>query len=1137
MISIVVMNGEEEFLKFLDPELCELKEAQSIDGLKTLELEYYFQDAKDDKELFQIGNKIWVQGDVNLSDCLYVINTSVKQSVFKDNSFTLEAEEVLVELNYTPLVSHTELSKECFTTKTDNDELTVRIDWNSLNNWFGEYFNIGVVQECLTETVSYVPFTGTMTRMGLLRHIEEETGNIFVTRYEKDILENTIHRYLDFLNPINVNKNWQLNLEYQFMGEMTHYSFDDEGNPVDEDKPWNVTRFINSHIEPESKDETVSPYNPETDEADTQYDTEDTTYTWIPEDENVEDPSTIKQYKNYHDIIAENLEFRILDENLEQYTVGGVDLKWSASDISFSADTGNWLITLTQTGNILGLCVNESSFVVAPQSSTEPSEKYSAAIKNGTLQPIPLSDVNIVLSDDTYFEIYDTEYNQSLFRTQLNNQIGHVHREVLDFGFNLEDVQYNIDETSTYTAISPVLSLNKEGTSTNNLTRNDLTDLITAFTNLKIDKRQNIPMIIQKIQVKAKTLEAAKIKLGSYTPNSKANESTSTSNWWKRPYHPQDQINDTDENQNTWEFLRGTAYWNAPYAKNPGMLFVETDKGYGTQYDTVRGRNDTRDDRGVMYSPKIGTTESSDEDVYSIYNQVALYLKNHEVPEVEVEVDVANLHGYEYNNYNVHDKIYIKLPDRNELITAKVVETHKEAHDVAKNTIKVSNYDSVTYTPRIELQNTVLHADNVSFKYPNSKTLTVQLENTDYGVDEQTRTHYPANKLLSFTLYSVENGSQTYKKKYTKVTDMWGRASINMKYDPGDYVMEISFGGDEEYLETSFSVKINVSGTKEVKKTTTSSTKNKTTKKTTKKVTKTTYYDKYGRSPDKKKILAIGLPSAGRDYDPRNKKYWSVTEFKNKCPKCGKTGTLFWDIFWAGNEHSNWGRVRKTGNQEGSSAEGAIFCENSKCDGDWSCQGYEHGYSGTKLTVTKKRKASSKADAYKLRKGKYVYGKKTVTVKSKKQTSTKKRKIIGKPSKLVRNTALKIVGNKTGRQALLAICKWVDKNIHYGPGRDGYSGFQRSPDTVLKTKLCNCCDGTRLIFQLFDAAGLSEYYDMYYVNLRCPRYGHVYGRIKTKKTGNWTNIDTASTLPCYGYVCDSCSRTSPVDSKYPKLPF
>ena len=115
-----------------------------------------------------------------------------------------------------------------------------------------------------------------------------------------------------------------------------------------------------------------------------------------------------------------------------------------------------------------------------------------------------------------------------------------------------------------------------------------------------------------------------------------------------------------------------------------------------------------------------------------------------------------------------------------------------------------------------------------------------------------------------------------------------------------------------------------------------------------------------------------------------------------------------------------------------------------------------------------------------------------------------------------------------------AICDWMDKKIWYS----GYSGFQRSPDTVLSKKHGNCCDQTRLIFQLFDAAGISEYYDMYYVNLSCPSYGHVYGRIRSKISGNWVNIDPASdSYGCYGYVCDSCSRTSPVDSKYPHLPF
>lgn len=94
-------------------------------------------------------------------------------------------------------------------------------------------------------------------------------------------------------------------------------------------------------------------------------------------------------------------------------------------------------------------------------------------------------------------------------------------------------------------------------------------------------------------------------------------------------------------------------------------------------------------------------------------------------------------------------------------------------------------------------------------------------------------------------------------------------------------------------------------------------------------------------------------------------------------------------------------------------------------------------------------------------KGKYPYNKKTTSKKQKKVTNNQKRKIIGRPSAKVKEQALAIVKNKIGRAALLEICKWMDKHIHYGPG-DGYNGFQRSPEFVLKTKLCNCCDGTRL---------------------------------------------------------------------------
>ena len=487
-------------------------------------------------------------------------------------------------------------------------------------------------------------------------------------------------------------------------------------------------------------------------------------------------------------------------------------------------------------------------------------------------------------------------------------------------------------------------------------------------------------------------------------------------------------------------------------------------------------------------------------------------------------MDVANLRNGNYNQYDIWDKVYVKIPDTDELIVCRVVEISKQAHDVAKNTIKVNNYTTTTLTT--PAKKTVIHVNNVSYKYPASKNITVRLENMDYTSGD---IRWPTNKLLNFALYSVSNGSATFLKNYTKLTNAYGRATLPSKLNPGDYKIEVSFGGDEEFAETTSTLKISVGGHLPVKKKTKKKTKSKTTKK--QKVEKTTYYDKYGRSPDKKKVLAIGRISASGDegsYD-----YFFGTEFKNKCPKCGKEGTLFYDIFFAGNETSNWGRVRLTGNMEGGSAEGHVFCENQQCDGDWSCQGNEHGYTGTKLTVTKKRFKSSKEDAYKLLKGKYIYNKVEVSAKQKNINNEKDRKIIGKPSSKIKNLAWSIVGQKTGYEAMRAICTWMDKKIGYRK----YNNFDKSPDDVVNCGGGNCCDQTRLLLTLFDAAGLSEYYKMYYVHVICPEYGHVYAQMENKSNGKKVYIDPASEYyDCYGYICDSCPHGSPA-SRYPELPF
>ena len=73
-MNIVILDNDEEFIQHLDPELCSLTETIEKGGLRTLTLDYKFQDAVEDKKLFKLGNKVWVSRDSNLTDCLYVIN-------------------------------------------------------------------------------------------------------------------------------------------------------------------------------------------------------------------------------------------------------------------------------------------------------------------------------------------------------------------------------------------------------------------------------------------------------------------------------------------------------------------------------------------------------------------------------------------------------------------------------------------------------------------------------------------------------------------------------------------------------------------------------------------------------------------------------------------------------------------------------------------------------------------------------------------------------------------------------------------------------------------------------------------------------------------------------------------------------
>ena len=712
--------------------------------------------------------------------------------------------------------------------------------------------------------------------------------------------------------------------------------------------------------------------------------------------------------------------------------------------------------------------------------------------------------------------------------------IGKVHEEVLDFGYNLENIEYEIDETETYTAVSPVLTASDGD---NGLNRTQMDTLINRWLNLSINKGDIVPMIVQKVTITG--TDSVPCVCRTCTPGTgQTNSATilgpksTSSNYWALPFNPND---NTEQTNKSYEYWRATSYWRAPYTKNAGEFHISTPNENGTQYRDIYSRTDTRNERKKIVSPKMGTTDSSDEDVYMIYNQVALYLKDHETPDVNLTVDVANLSDGLFNDYALHDKVYVKVPDSQELITARVTKTEKQAHDIAKNTVTLSNYTPLN-TVRSLTSDTFIECDNTSFNYPRSKTLTARLVNSDYDSSDYWSIQYPANKLITFTVFKKENSSSTFTGKvYTTKTNAYGYASIVMRFDPGDYDIEITFAGDEVYTESTHTVHVNVAGTIDVVPQMKKKENNaKTTAKTTK-TTKTTkeYYTKCGLTKDKKKIVAVAKPSASvadARYRGVSMTKWYKTVFKNKCPECGRQGTLRFDggkknkCITSSGAH---GRGYKVGVPEHE-----ITCIH--CDSDFDgVTGLEKNYGhSTRLKTLEKSVPSSTAEFGKLVKGKLVYKTTTTTVSSKNTTDSKNRYIraSGIPSNL-KKLAANIVDNSTGLTAAKKIAAWTDKHIVYA----GYSNFVRKPSTVYKKGSANCCDGTRFLFTLLDAAGCCEYFNLYYIHVS----GHVYGQIETKKSGKKRYVDSASDYNgCWGYICRNYRGRSVLQkTKYPKLPF
>ena len=122
-------------------------------------------------------------------------------------------------------------------------------------------------------------------------------------------------------------------------------------------------------------------------------------------------------------------------------------------------------------------------------------------------------------------------------------------------------------------------------------------------------------------------------------------------------------------------------------------MCIEDREITGVDYSKINTRPDTDNPYGVMSTPKMGHVETSDENKFAIYNDVAMKLKDKRFPEIEIQVDVANYKDGKYNNYGIYDKVFVKVPGFEGLITAIVSKTSKKAHDIGENS-----------SPKIRLQ-------------------------------------------------------------------------------------------------------------------------------------------------------------------------------------------------------------------------------------------------------------------------------------------------------------------------------------------------------------------------------------------------------------------------------------------------
>lgn len=248
----------------------------------------------------------------------------------------------------------------------------------------------------------------------------------------------------------------------------------------------------------------------------------------------------------------------------------------------------------------------------------------------------------------TEYEIQEDKIKRYLSLKEEKNIRKVANTEVLDLNFNLENLSFTSDESSTYSAMAPLISSNNTNTPA----------IATASGDSKTSITANTQTDTKKIYERWLALD---VKAGEYIPMICEKQTDGS--------------------------VKYTDYWYAPFNKLKGELMITVPYETESNYNYIKPPN-------APPKVKCGSVSTSETNEYAIYNVLANSLLDKLNPELELDISVKDIQKIlktKNEGYSLYETLYVRAPRFNYYVPCVITETKKDPHRPGNNTIKVKS--------------------------------------------------------------------------------------------------------------------------------------------------------------------------------------------------------------------------------------------------------------------------------------------------------------------------------------------------------------------------------------------------------------------------------------------------------------